>query len=106
MKHCLILSAIVVLSAACNTGLGPVVPKTPEERKMLGLLEKFDRWDYNGDGQLDQKELDAGLKSRGSIYSADYVISFYDTSGDKKISLREAQDAYGRANELDNKPQS
>ncbi len=105
MKLRLILSAIVLLSAACHTGLGPVVPKTPEERKMIGLLEKFDRWDYDGDGELDMKELAAGLKERGSNYTADYVIGFYDTNGNKKISLREAQAGYHRADELAKKPQ-
>lgn len=105
MKLRLILSAIVILSAACNTGLGPVVPKTAKERKMLGLLEKFDRWDYNGDGELDLKELDVGLKSRGSTYSAIYVMGFYDTSGNKKISLREAQAGYSRAEDLGKKPE-
>jgi Ca2+-binding EF-hand superfamily protein len=70
---------------------------------MIGLLEKFDRWDYDGDGELDAKELAAGLKERGSKYSADYVIGFYDTNGNKKISLREAQAGYSRADQLSKK---
>jgi hypothetical protein len=100
MKLCLILSAAVVLCGACNPGLGPVVPKTPEERKMIGLLEKFDRWDYDGNGELDEKELEVGLKERSSIYTAANVIGFYDTNGNKTISLREAQAGYSRAHEL------
>lgn len=105
MKLRLILSAIVILSAACNTGLGPVVPETAKERKMLGLLQKFDRWDYDGNGELNQKELTAGLISRGSTYSPVYVMDFYDTNGDKNITLREAQDAYSRSDDLGKKPE-
>ncbi|MEK6230503.1 MAG: hypothetical protein N2A42_01465 [Luteolibacter sp.] len=29
----------------------------PLKRQMVGLLEKFDRWDYNGDGYLSHTEL-------------------------------------------------
>jgi hypothetical protein len=105
MKLRLFLSAIVLLSGACHSGLGPVVPKTPVERKMIGLLEKFDRWDYDGDGELDEKELAAGLKERGIKTSARDVIGFYDTNGNKKISLREAQAGYHRADELGKKTQ-
>ena len=52
----------VLLCGACSSGLGPVVPESPVERKMLGLLEKFDRWDDNGDGFLDDSELEMALK--------------------------------------------
>lgn len=105
MKLRLLLSVIVLHSAACHPGIGPVVPKTPEERKMIGLLQKFDRWDDDGDGQLDGKELSVGLKERSSKYTADGVIGFYDTNGNKKISLREAQAGYSRADELSKKAQ-
>ena len=29
----------------------------PLKRQMVGLLEKFDGWDYNGDGYLSHAEL-------------------------------------------------
>jgi hypothetical protein len=89
------------LAGSCSPGLGPVVPKTPVERKMIGLLEKFDRWDDNGDGQLDQAELDAGLK--GTEHKAERVIAFYDTDGNDRVSLREAQAGYHRAAEAEEK---
>lgn len=89
-----------LLCGACAPGLGPVVPKTAMERKMIGLLEKFDRWDHDGNGELDEKELAAGLEGRDSNYSAAYVIDFYDTNSDNRISLREAQAGYGRADEF------
>ena len=41
------------LLAACAPGPGSAIPQTSSERQMLGLIEKFDRWDYNGDGVVD-----------------------------------------------------
>lgn len=89
----------VLLCGACSSGLGPVVPESPVERKMLGLLEKFDRWDDNGDGFLDDSELEMALK--GTEHKPARVIDFYDTNGDRRISLREAQAGYHRANEAE-----
>lgn len=66
---------------------------------MIGLLEKFDRWDDNGDGELDRNELAIGLE--GSGHDPDRVIDFYDTNGNRRISLREAQAGYARAGEAD-----
>ena len=63
MKRIITL-ALVALSA-CSPSIGPVVPKTPVERKMIGLLQKFDRWDDDGNGQLDRYELAEGLAARG-----------------------------------------
>ena len=85
--------------AACSQGLGPVVPQTQTERKMIGLLEKFDLWDDNGDGQLDEPELEMGLKE--SEHKAANVIDFYDTNRNGTISLREAQAGYSRADEAE-----
>lgn len=66
---------------------------------MIGLLQKFDRWDDNGDGELDRDELAAGLE--GSGHDPDRVIDFYDTNGNRRISLREAQAGYARAGEAE-----
>jgi len=90
--------ALVALSA-CSPSIGPVVPKTPTERKMIGLLQKFDRWDDDGNGYLDREELAEGLARTG--HSPDAVMEFYDTNRDGKISLKEAQSAYSRAPEAD-----
>lgn len=90
--------ALVALSA-CSPSIGPVVPKTPVERKMIGLLQKFDRWDDDGNGQLDRQELAEGLA--GSGHSPEAVMEFYDANRDGKISLKEAQNAYSRAPEAD-----
>lgn len=68
---------------------------------MLGLIEKFDRWDYNGNGLLSSKEINDGINtlkgtSRTVTYTAAEVVEFYDRNGDKAVSLREAQAGYHR----------
>ena len=92
-------AALAIASCAPSPDPGPVVPVTEVERQMIGLLEKFDRWDDDGDGHLDQAELAVGLE--GTPYRADRVIAFYDTNGDRRISLREAQAGYHRAAEAE-----
>lgn len=100
----LFLSAFAALSlAACTfvTGTGSAIPKTTSEKQMLGLIEKFDRWDYNGNGKLSIQEIDDGISSlkgtsRAVTFTAEEVVKFYDKNGDKAISLREAQAGYRR----------
>lgn len=97
---------MVCVSCSSHESLGPVVPKTKVERQMIGLLEKFDRWDDNGDGQLDAAELNHGIASlRGKPQQVDYtskqVIDFYDTNHDRRISMQEAQAGYQRSGEAE-----
>jgi hypothetical protein len=85
--------------AACSPGPGNALPETRSERQMLGLMEKFDRWDYNGDGELSTKEINAGIvgiqgTSKAVTYKAADVVKYYDKDGDKTVSLREAQAGY------------
>jgi len=73
---------------------------------MLGLLQKFDRWDENGDGELSSAELTRGINSlKGKPqqvhYTAKQVIEFYDTDRNGKVSLVEAQGGYRRADEVE-----
>ncbi len=84
--------------------MSPAVPKTRMQRQMVGLLEKFDRWDYNGDGELGKKEMSQGIqglkgKPQQVNYTAAEVLEFYDTDKDGKITLAEAQDGYRRSHE-------
>ena len=84
--------------------MSPAVPKTRMQRQMVGLLEKFDRWDYNGDGQLSKKEISNGIDSlKGKPQQVNYdpakVLEFYDTNKDGMVSLAEAQDGYRRSHE-------
>lgn len=89
MKHILALSIIVL--AACAPQPGPV------KRQMIGLLEKFDRWDYNGDGQLALSELKEAEELSG-LPAAD-ILAFYDTGKNGKISFAEAQAGMSRLDE-------
>jgi Ca2+-binding EF-hand superfamily protein len=69
-------------------------------------LEKFDRWDDNGDGQLTETELNHGInRFKGTPMKVDYtgkeVIDFYDTNKDGRVTLREAQAGYARSGEAE-----
>ena len=95
--------------AACSSGTGDAIPETRSEKQMLGLMEKFDRWDYNGDGELSLKEITTGIAnikgtSRAVTYKAADVVKYYDKDGDKKVSLREAQAGYHRTTQEDASP--
>ena len=87
-----ILALLPFLLAACTTD-----PASPEVvgRKMIGLQEKFDLIDIDGDGYLTKKELMDGFDDLGVITqtpeTADKIIKFYDFDKDGRISLREAQ---------------
>ncbi len=85
--------------ASCSSGPGPITPKTKVERQMVGLLQKFDRWDDNGDGYLTAPELKQASKTSG--HPPAKIIGFYDTNHDNKISLREAQDGFSRTDEAE-----
>ena len=97
---------VAVLCCACQPAIGPVVPKTPVQRQMIGLLQKFDRWDDNGDGELDQKEVSQGIrglkgKPQQVNYTSKEVLEFYDTNKDGKVTLTEAQKGYSRSDEAE-----
>jgi len=82
------------LFPGCATPSSDRIPENRTERQMIGLLEKFDRWDYNGDGRLTIDELDEA--SRISGVPAQDILNYYDTNKDGAITLREAQAAYER----------
>lgn len=85
--------------AACYTKPGPVVPETRVEKQMIGLLEKFDRYDLDGNGQLDSKELLAAKTSTG--HEPAEIIAFYDRDQNGTVSLREAQHGFSRVDEAE-----
>ncbi len=64
---------------------------------MIGLLQKFDRWDYNGDGYLVASELKDAEQLSG-IDSSE-IIEFYDSNMDGRISLTEATAGMSRVDE-------
>ncbi len=90
----------------CISGPGPVIPENRTERQMLGLLEKFDRWDDDGNGELTVQEVDHGInRLKGTPMKVNYtgkqVIKFYDSNRNSTVSLREAQAGYRRADEVE-----
>jgi hypothetical protein len=89
MKHFAALPFIAL--AACAPQPGPV------KRQMIGLLEKFDRWDYNGDGQLTLSELEEAEELSG--LPAAEILAFYDTGKNGRISLAEAEAGMSRLDE-------
>jgi hypothetical protein len=105
-----LLSLLAICSvAACSSGTGDAIPETRSEKQMLGLMEKFDRWDYNGDGELSTKEISVGIAavtgtSKAVTYRAADVVKYYDKDGDKTVSLREAQAGYHRTTQDDAPP--
>ncbi|MEO8617207.1 MAG: hypothetical protein ABI600_18865 [Luteolibacter sp.] len=98
--------SLVIASVGCSSGPGPVIPKSRTERQMIGLLEKFDRWDDNGDGELTETELNHGInRFKGTPakvhYTGKEIIDFYDTNKDGRVTLREAQAGYARSGEAE-----
>jgi hypothetical protein len=88
-----------LMIAACAKAPGPVTPITPVERQMVGLLQKFDRWDENGDGHLTAGELRKAEQITG--HPPERIVAFYDKSGDRRISLAEAQAGLSRFEEAE-----
>jgi hypothetical protein len=102
----LLIVPLVFSLATCASGPGPVTPKDRTERQMLGLLEKFDRWDDDGNGELTAKEVDHGINRFKDTpmkvnYTGKQVVDFYDTDHNGTVSLREAQAGYHRAHEVE-----
>jgi hypothetical protein len=86
------LALMVGVLAGCAGG-GSSGSVNDQQRKMIGLLQKFDLWDYNGDGLLSEQELADGMQAHqveASMSPAE-IIEFYDRDGDGKISLGEAE---------------
>jgi Ca2+-binding EF-hand superfamily protein len=64
-------------------------------RKMMGLLEKFDRFDYDGNGSLTRKEIDLGIKEAAVVQlepaEVDAMMKHYDVNKDGNITRWEAE---------------
>lgn len=97
MKY--LLPVLPLLLISCGTP-DNVVPENAQERRLFGMLEKFDRFDYNGDGSLTKKEVRQGIKESGvqGVTEANIQQGFErcDTNRDGKISFAEAQAAMRR----------
>lgn len=64
-------------------------------RKMMALLEKFDRFDYDGNGSLTRKEIEQGIHEAGTTavdsVELDAMMKHYDTNKDGSITRWEAE---------------
>jgi hypothetical protein len=93
MKSSIILP-VVSLLAACTATESPTDPAVVS-RKMIGLQQKFDLIDLDGDGYLTRSELVEGFDEIGVVdqspETVDAIIDFYDFNKDGKLSLRETQ---------------
>jgi hypothetical protein len=82
---------LVLILAGCTPAVDQPAAR---HRQMYGLVQKFDRFDDNGDGYLTRKELAQGAAASGMPLTSeklDRVMKGYDKNGDKRISQREAQ---------------
>lgn len=87
-----LLPLLGVLSCATNSNNAP-----PIHRKMLLLVENFDRYDENGNGSLSRAELEKAVETMGpdrlTKDQCDRAMLVYDSNGDKKVSRAEASAA-------------
>lgn len=90
---------LVVVLVSCAKGPGPITPTTPVERQMVGLLQKFDHWDEDGNGYLTVKELGKTQQITGQ--PPEKVLNFYDRNHDGRVSLSEAQQGLSRSDEAE-----
>ena len=93
MKPSIALPAFLLI-ASCSTTSSPNDPEVVG-RKMIGLQQKFDLIDTDGDGYLTREEIIAGFDAIGVVdqspETVDAIIDFYDFNKDGKLSLRETQ---------------
>lgn len=103
------LRSIIVLVPVIVTSLLPgcaPAPDAPASRQlqMYGLIQKFDRYDENGDGYLTREELARGVRRTRTfkLTSAEFdrVMKAYDVNGDDRISQQEAQRGAVRGPEI------
>jgi Ca2+-binding EF-hand superfamily protein len=86
----------------CTLMLSACTPVDPHSeaahgRKVMGLQEKFDRFDYNADGKITRNEAEIGIKESGvtgvSDEELDSMMKHYDVNNDGAISRWETQRA-------------
>ena len=89
------LASCALVLAACS----PVDPhsEAAHGRKIMGLQEKFDRFDYDADGKITRKEAEEGIQESGvtgvSEEELDSMMKHYDVNKDGAISRWETQRA-------------
>lgn len=96
MKHLCLLPLLPLLLAACAQKPDPH-SEAAHGRKLMGLQEKFDRFDYNADGKLTRREIEQGIKESGvtgvTSGEIDAMFKHYDVNNDGGISRWETERA-------------
>lgn len=94
MKYLLLLIPIAV---SCGPSKLDPDSEIARNRKIMALQEKFDRFDYNGDGKLTLAEVRQGVKESGVTGVSDEEIvrlfDHYDVTKDGYITRWESQHA-------------
>ncbi len=90
MKH---LSLLPFLLAACAHQ--DPHSEAAHGRKMMALIEKFDRFDYNGNALLTRAEIEQGIRETGvqgvDAMELDAMMEHYDVNKDGSISRWESE---------------
>jgi Ca2+-binding EF-hand superfamily protein len=96
MKHFYLLPLLPLLPAACVQKPDPH-SEAAHGRKLMGLQEKFDRFDYNADGKLTRREIEQGIKESGvtgvTNEEVQAMMENYDVNKDGGISRWETERA-------------
>lgn len=94
MKQMLLL---IPMLASCGPAKLDPQSEIARNRKIMALQEKFDRFDYNGDGGLTLAEVRQGVKESGVTGVTDQelvrLFEHYDVNKDGSISRWESQHA-------------
>lgn len=94
MKYLLPMPFLIV---ACAQPQPDPHSEAAHGRKVMGLQEKFDRFDYNADGKLTRREIEQGIKETGvtgvTPVEIETMLEHYDLNKDGGISRWETQHA-------------
>ncbi len=97
LRHMKYSPCLVLALAACQPSALNPQSELAQNRKIMALQEKFDRFDYNGDGGLTLAEIRQGVEESGVTGVTDEelvrLFEHYDVNKDGSISEWEAQHA-------------
>ena len=87
---------LLLLMAACTPTPSPH-SEAAHNRKVMALQEKFDRFDYDGNGRMSRAEIEQGIRESGvkgvTKEEIDAVMKHYDVNDDGEISRWETERA-------------
>lgn len=87
---------LLFILAACAPAPSPH-SEAAHNRKVMALQEKFDRFDYDGNGRMSRAEIEQGIRESGvkgvTREEIDAVMKHYDVNNDGEISRWETERA-------------